>query len=58
METKKSDKVIKLFLYSPHVCDFIFEREDQTYYLLRKDGETSYYELTKGENGWVIGNKL
>lgn len=54
----KTDKVIKVFLYSPHVSDFIFEREDNTYYLLRKGHETSYYELTKGKDGWVIGDKL
>jgi hypothetical protein len=58
METQKSDKVVELFLYSPHVCDFVFQREDQSYYLHRKDGEVSYYELTKGETGWVIGKQL
>lgn len=54
----KTDKVVELILHSPHVCDYFFQREDGSYYMLHRHGESSYYEVTKGENGWVIGNKL
>lgn len=54
----KNDKVIQLRLYSPHKCDFIYEREDGTRYIHRKLDEEAFYELNKTDEGWVFGDKI
>ena len=54
----KTDKVIQVRLYSPHKCDFIYEREDGTRYIHRKLDEQTFYELNKTDEGWVLGDKI
>lgn len=52
----KSDKLIKLLLNSPHVCDYIYQREDGSYYAHRKNHDEWYQELTKVDNQFITGN--
>ena len=54
----KKDKLIKLLLNSPHVCDFIYEREDGTYYAFRKNKDEWYQELTKVGDQWITGEVI
>ena len=52
---KKTDKLVQLLLYNPHVCDFIYQREDGTYYADRRNHGQSYIEVTKVDNDWIFG---
>lgn len=54
----KNDKLIRLNLNSPHVCDFIYEREDGTYYAYRKNHEEWYQELTKVGDQFITGEVI
>ena len=57
----KNDKLIHLKLYSPHKCDFIWEREDGTRYVHRRlDKETTNELHRNPENHeeWLIGDKI
>lgn len=57
----KTDKVIQVRLYSPHKCDFIYEREDGTRYIHRKLDEEAFYELhrvSEDSTDWSIGEKI
>ena len=53
----KSDKLIQVRLYSPHKCDFIYERENGTRYVHRKLEETAFYELHQVDDtaNWIVG---
>lgn len=53
----ENDKLIELRLYSPHKCDFIWQREDGSYYAIQqksgKDREVVEVEKDDTEwNGW------
>lgn len=52
---EKSDKLIELILYSPHVCDFIYQREDGSYYVQRRNHGECYQNLTRINDDWVFG---
>ena len=57
----KSDKLIHVLLYSPHKCEFIYEREDGTRYTHRKLDEEGVYEIYKNPDNpkeWLIGEKI
>lgn len=57
----KNDKVIEVRLYSPHIADFIFERENGTHYVMIKRHDVDYYELNTNptqETKWTFGNKI
>lgn len=49
------DKLIELILYTPHVSDFIYQRENGTYYADRRNHGQSFIEVTKGDAGWIFG---
>ncbi len=55
---EKTDKLIQLLLYSPHVCDFIYEREDGTFYAQRKNHNEWYQKVTKVDDQWVFGDRI
>ena len=55
------DKIIEARLYSPHKCEFIYEREDGTHYVYRRLDDEEYYELQPnptGETKWLWGKKI
>jgi hypothetical protein len=51
---EKTDKLVQLLLYNPHVCDFIYQRDDGTYYADRRDHGQCYVEVTKVDDQWVF----
>jgi hypothetical protein len=55
-----SDTLIQVKLYSPHNCDFIWQREDGTRYVHRKLGKESVNELHKNpdKDEWIIGEVI
>lgn len=52
----KSDKLIRLNLNSPHVCDFIYQREDGTLYAQRRNHGEWYQEIVSENDQWIFGN--
>ena len=56
----KNDKLIQIRLYSPHKCDFIYERENGSRYVQRKLDETIYYELHQigDTTDWNVGEVI
>ena len=59
----ENDKVIEARLYTPHVTDFICEREDGTHYVYMpyRDSDSRYYDLQPNpskETRWIMGNKI
>ena len=52
---KKTDKLIELLLYSPHVSDFIYQREDGSHYAQRRNHGEVYTEATKVDGKWIFG---
>ena len=55
---KKTDNLIEVILYSSHVCDFIYQREDGTYYAQRKNHEEWYQNVIKDGENWIFTEKL
>ena len=57
----ETDKVVEVRLYSPHVCDFVYEREDGTYYVHMSHEESKYFELhinPSKETKWILGEMV
>lgn len=50
-----TDDLIEVRLYSPHVCDFIYRREDGSYYADRRNHGQQFLEVTRADSGWVFG---
>ena len=55
---KETDKLIKLYLDSPHHGTWIWEREDGTHYAQRRYGEVTYYNVHVENNHWVFDDKI
>jgi len=57
----KTDKLIEVRLYTSHVCDYLFERADGTFYVYMngKEGK-KYHELHKTDTGtgWILGEQI
>jgi len=56
-----NDKMIKVHLYSSHICDFLYEREDGSHYVHMKRETESFVELLPnptGETRWVHGETI
>ena len=51
---EKKDQLIELLLYSPHVCDFIWQRPDGTCYADRRNHGQEYIEVAKVNDKWVF----
>lgn len=59
MDTEiKKNQLVELLLYNPHVCDFIWQRPDGTYYADRRNHGQEYVEVTKVNNQWVFGHTI
>jgi hypothetical protein len=57
----KKDKIITAKLYSPHVCDYICEREDGSRYIMVRRHDDEYWELVpnpSGETEWMYGERI
>ena len=55
---KKTDKVLKVYLDSPHHCTYVCEREDGTHYALCRYGEDTYYNIHREGNTWIFDDKI
>jgi len=55
---EKTDNLIEVILYSPHVCDFIYQREDGTYYAQRKNHGEWYQNVIKDGENWTFTEKM
>lgn len=53
---EKTDKLVELILYTPHVCDFIWQRPDGTYYADRRNHGQTYIDVKKIDDKWVFGD--
>lgn len=51
---ESEDRMIEVRLYSPHQCDFIYQRPDNSYYALRQDKKRYIVELEKDGNSWKL----
>tara|TARA_R110000868_G_C10749254_1_gene753037 strand:- start:292 stop:456 length:165 start_codon:yes stop_codon:yes gene_type:complete len=49
-----ADKLVQLILYNPHITDFIYQREDGTYYSDRRNHGQTFLEVTKVDGKWVL----
>ena len=54
----KTDKVIKMYLDTPHHGTWIWEREDGTYYAQLRYKEITYYNVHKGETQWIFDEQI
>lgn len=52
---KKKDQLVEVFLYNPHVCDFIWQRPDGTYYADRRNHGQMYVDVQKIDGKWEFG---
>lgn len=55
------DKLIEVILYTPHKCDYIYEREDKTHYVSMKRGKEQNFELLpnpSNETRWILGEEI
>lgn len=59
MEIKeKKDQLVEAILYNPHVCDFIWQRSDGTYYTDRRDHGQEYRNVQRINDKWVFGSLI
>jgi hypothetical protein len=54
----KTDKVIKMYLDSPHHGTWIWERENGTFYAQCRYDEITYYEVHQENNRWVFDEQI
>ena len=56
----KKDKLIEVRLYTSHICDYVCEREDGTFYVYMCRKEKKYHELYKTDTGtgWILGEQI
>lgn len=55
---EKKDKLVQAILYNPHVCDFIWQRPDGTYYADRRNHGQMYLEVEKVYGEWIFKNQI
>ena len=54
----KKDKVIRMYLDSPHHGTWIWQREDKTYYAQRRYSDITFYNVHIENNQWIFDEKL
>ena len=54
----KTDKLVQLYLDSPHHGTWIWEREDGTHYAQMRYEEITYYNVHKENNRWIFDEKI
>lgn len=54
----KKDKVIQMYLDSPHHGTWIWQREDGTYYAQMRYNEIVYYEVYVENDRWIFDKKI
>ena len=52
---EKKDQLVEAILYNPHVCDFIWQRPDGTYYADRRNHGQEYLDVQKIDGKWIFG---
>ena len=56
-----TDKMVVAKLFSPHKCEFVYQREDGTHYVQKRLGTEEYWELLPnptGETQFIYGEKI
>jgi hypothetical protein len=55
---EKTDKLIKMYLDSPHHGTWIWERENGTHYAQLRYDEITYYNVHKGDTQWIFDEQI
>ena len=54
----KTDKILKVYLFSPHNCAYVCEREDGTHYAFCKNKDSKYYNIHKENDRWIFDEQI
>ncbi len=54
----KNDKIVRLYLDSPHHGTWIWERENGTHYAQMRYGKITYYEVHVENDRWVFDEEI